>query len=165
MPWHLPSDLKNFKKVTMGKPIIMGRRTYELLGRALPGRSNIVVSRENGISDPDVFVAPDKPAAMKIAEHEANRLGVNEIIVIGGEAVFALFEAEVQRVYMTEIDAEVPGDAFFRSTFNEWSVTNVRRVEQGAEGDQYSFTISQLDRRSGVRLKKERNDTRCLAVA
>lgn len=164
MPWHLPTDLKNFKRITLGKPIIMGRRTFDSLGCALPGRPNIVVSREGGILAPGVMVAKDKATAMRFAELEAVRLGVDEVVVIGGEAIFALFEREVQRVYLTEIDADIDGDTYFKSEFEDWHVSNTRKVQKGKDGDEYAFEIRQFDRPLAGNLSTM-TAPRCLAVA
>ncbi|MEZ5898189.1 MAG: dihydrofolate reductase [Hyphomicrobiaceae bacterium] len=153
MPWHLPSDLRNFKKITLGKPVIMGRKTFESIGRALPGRPNIVVSRENGISAQDVFVAGTKSAAMEFAERECRRLGVDEIMIIGGQAVFDLFKNEVSRVYLTEIDATIEGDAFFDASFDGWTEVASFEVPKGLFGDEYSFSFTKLDRNPALQKK------------
>jgi dihydrofolate reductase len=107
LPWHLSDDLKRFKALTMGKPIVMGRKTYESIGRPLPGRQNIVITTQTGFSAPgcDVVASPD--AAIAIAGDAA------EIMVIGGGEIYRLFLPLAERVYLTRVHVDVEGDAFF----------------------------------------------------
>jgi dihydrofolate reductase len=139
LPWHLPTDLRKFRDITMGKPLIMGRRTFESIGRALPGRSTIVVSRENGVHAEGVQVARTKEDAQRFAEQEAVRRGVTEVMVIGGAEIFQLFKDEVDTVYLTEIDAEVEGDAYFRDDFSSWNVVERQAFAKEKSGDQFSY--------------------------
>lgn len=142
LPWRLPSDLRKFKELTWGRPVIMGRRTFESLGRALPGRPNIVVSRENGIHGQNVIVVNDKRDAIKRAQEEADRLGATEIMVIGGAEIFELFEAEVSKVYLTEVDTVISNaDAFFRRDFSDWRVSS-RETVSGRPGDEFSYSLT-----------------------
>lgn len=105
LPWHVPSDLKHFKAVTLGKPIIMGRKTWESLPRKpLPGRINIVLTREAGFVAQGALVAKDVPSALALAGP------VDEICVIGGAEVFKTFLASTQKIYLTRILAMVEGD-------------------------------------------------------
>lgn len=145
LPWRLPSDLKRFRSVTWGKPIIMGRRTYQSIGRALPGRENIVVSKENGIHDPRVVVAKTKDEAKRLAEAAAQKLKTDEVMIIGGAEIFELFRDDVSRVYLTEIDTTVPsGDAFFRMDFRGWKLVAEEFVSRGEE-DEFDFVVKTLD--------------------
>jgi dihydrofolate reductase len=107
LPWRLPADLAHFKRVTMGHPVIMGRRTYESIGKALPGRNNIVVSRNRSYEAPGCTVVPSLEAAWEAAGN------VSEAFVIGGTSLFreALPAADV--VYLTEVESDVPGDTYF----------------------------------------------------
>lgn len=107
IPWHLPADMKFFKETTMGKPIIMGRKTYDSLGRALPGRRNIVMSRNQEFEAKGCMVVASLQEAMNAVE------GVREIMVIGGEELYRLFLPYAKRIYLTEIEAEFVGDSFF----------------------------------------------------
>jgi dihydrofolate reductase len=109
MPWHLPADLKHFKNVTWGLPIIMGRKTFESLGRPLPGRQNIVITRHSSLEAPGVIVVNDPEQALA----EARKFGVNEVCVIGGGEIYKLFFARANRIYFTRIEADFEGDTSF----------------------------------------------------
>lgn len=107
MPWHLPADLAYFKKTTLGKPIVMGRKTYQSIGRPLPGRKNIVISRDENFTAPGVEVVTSVEAALALViEHE-------EVMVIGGGAIYQHCLASAQRLYITHIDADIEGDTYF----------------------------------------------------
>ena len=107
LPWRLPADLKRFKAITMGKPIVMGRLTWESIGRALPGRHNIVISRQSGFAAEGCTVAGSPEAAIEAAGD------VPEIMVIGGGHIYTQFLPLADRIYLTRVHAEVEGDAFF----------------------------------------------------
>jgi dihydrofolate reductase len=107
MPWHLPADLAHFKRITLGHPVIMGRRTRESIGRALPGRRNIVVSRTTG------FVAPGAEVVATLDDAWRAVAGSDEAFVIGGAQLYAAALPAADRIYLTEIDAEIPGDTTF----------------------------------------------------
>lgn len=107
LPWHLPEDLKHFKKVTMGKPVIMGRKTFESIGRILPGRKNIIISRQRDLKIEGVEVASSLGDAIKLC------VGVEEAFVIGGAQIYLEALPRVTRLYITEIDKEFLGDAKF----------------------------------------------------
>ncbi len=106
LPWHLPDDLAWFRGVTMGHPVLMGRRTWEAIGRPLPGRRNLVLSRSAGFHPAGGEVLRDASEAASIAAGE-------ELFVIGGADLFAQFLPMADRLYITHIEAEVPGDRFF----------------------------------------------------
>ena len=112
LPWNLPSDLKKFKEITDNKPIIMGRKTWDSIGRPLPNRDNIIVSRninleiEGGI----ICLSPDK--AISIAKIKANERGCEEIMVIGGGYIYQEFMSVADKLYITEVDLEIEGDAY-----------------------------------------------------
>lgn len=115
LPWHLPADLQYFKRVTMGKPIIMGRKTYESIGRPLPGRLNIVVSRQLSWSATGVEVVSSLAAAVALAEqHEAA-----EVMLIGGAQMYKAGLELADTLYLTKVDVEVDGDAFFPPIDNQ----------------------------------------------
>ena len=117
MPWHLPADLSHFKTLTTGKPIVMGRKTYESLGRPLPNRRNIVLSRQRDLSIAGVEVFADLPSVLTELNQET------EIMIIGGAIVYQEALALAQHLYLTQIDLEVHGDAFFpRWEEAEWSL-------------------------------------------
>lgn len=115
MPWHLPGELQYFKSLTMGKPIVMGRKTFESIGRPLPGRHNIVISRSADNLPAEVTVVPSPEAAIKAAQlraEEENRQ-VEELMVIGGGQIYAAFLPIATRLYLTHIDLTVDGDTWF----------------------------------------------------
>ncbi|MBS0365040.1 MAG: type 3 dihydrofolate reductase [Proteobacteria bacterium] len=107
LPWHLPGDLQRFKTVTLGKPILMGRRTYESIGRALPGRRNLVLTRDARWSAPGVIVVHCMEEALRAASDAA------ELVVIGGTELFRQVLPYAQRMYLTHVHADVPGDTYF----------------------------------------------------
>jgi dihydrofolate reductase len=146
LPWRLPSDLRKFKAITFGKPLIMGRRTFESIGKALPGRTNIVISRENGVHSDDVHVFRNKEDAKAFADGEAARLGVSEVMVIGGAEIFQLFKEEVETIYLTEVDAVVEGDAFFKDDFSGWTRVHHQRFAKEHFGDQYDYDFFEYRR-------------------
>ncbi|MCR6652820.1 MAG: dihydrofolate reductase [Cellvibrionaceae bacterium] len=122
LPWHLPRDLAHFKAVTMGHPIIMGRKTFDSIGRPLPGRSNIVVSRRAGWLSEGVTVVNSLEAAIDCAAEIARRVDKKEIMLIGGASLYQQALPLAQRLYLTEVHADIPGDAFFPPiTPGEWS--------------------------------------------
>lgn len=141
MPWHLPGDLAWFKRNTLNKPVIMGRKTFESIGRPLPGRLNIVISSKPGDHEGVTWVT-SVDAALAAAS------GVEEVMVMGGGRVYEQFLPKANRLYLTHIDAEVEGDTHFpdyepddwESTFSEFHDAD----EQNSHG--YCFEI--LDRRA-----------------
>jgi dihydrofolate reductase len=110
MPWRLKSDLQRFKALTLDKPVIMGRKTFASIGRPLPGRTNIVVTRDPGFAAPGVVVAPSLEAAHAIALGDALRRGATEIAVIGGADIFAQWMDRADRLEITEVHATPVGD-------------------------------------------------------
>lgn len=113
MPWRLPTDLKHFKALTLGKPVVMGRKTFESLGRPLPGRANIVVSRQADYAPDGVDVAPDLDTALTLAAERARAALVTEICVIGGGTIYAQALAKADRIELTRVEAEIEGDTVF----------------------------------------------------
>lgn len=118
MPWHLPADLAYFKKVTLGKPIIMGRKTYESIGRALPGRRNIVISRDEhyqpqGKGSEDVDVVTSVEQALALVNDSKENEVINEVMVIGGGAIYQHCLPSADRLYITHIKACIDGDTQF----------------------------------------------------
>lgn len=107
MPWHLPADLAYFKQTTLGKPIIMGRKTYDSIGRPLPGRKNIVISRDTALTIEGVEVVQSVEQALALVQD------VEEIMVIGGGAIYAHCMPKADRLYITHIDADIDGDTQF----------------------------------------------------
>ena len=146
LPWRIPSDLKRFKAVTLGKPVVMGRKTWESLPRKpLPGRPNIVVSRTLAETD-GVTVCTGVDAALDAAEIAARQAGVDEICLIGGARLYADLLDRTDRLYLTEIDLEPDGDAVFPNLdADEWREVKAERV-QAQPGDEAGFTARILDR-------------------
>ncbi len=113
MPWRLTSDLKRFKALTMGKPIVMGRKTFQSIGRALPGRLNIVITRDADFSAEGVTVVSSLEAALRVAGEAAGDAEESEIMVIGGGEIYAQAMAQARTLYVTEVQASPDGDARF----------------------------------------------------
>lgn len=113
LPWHLPEDLKFFKRTTLGKPIIMGRKTFDSIGRPLPERTNIVITRNSDWQHDGVVVVNTLESAIKAAENACQYGGVEEAVVIGGEQIYCLALPYVDRLYITRVKAIIDGDAFF----------------------------------------------------
>ena len=114
LPWTMPGDLARFRALTMGTPMIMGRRTFESIGRALPGRESIVVSRDPTSPVPrGVFRAPDPERALALAEEHAPAMGAHAISLIGGASLFAALMPRVTRLHVTIIDLAPEADTFF----------------------------------------------------
>ncbi|PVZ15499.1 MULTISPECIES: dihydrofolate reductase [unclassified Pseudomonas] len=113
MPWHLPGDFKYFKATTLGKPIIMGRKTWDSLGRPLPGRLNLVVSRQPGLVLEGAEVFGSLPAAIERAEAWAREQGASEVMLIGGAQLYALGLPHADRLYLTRVELAPQGDAWF----------------------------------------------------
>jgi len=140
LPWHLPADLKHFKEVTMGKPILMGRKTFASIGRALPGRVNIVLTRDTHWSVDGVAVVHSVPEALEVCRDAP------ELAVIGGAEVFQLLLASATRIHLTRIQADVPGDARFpRVDWSHWKELDSRRL-RADERNAYDMTFSTLQR-------------------
>jgi dihydrofolate reductase len=135
LPWHFPEELKYFRKVTLGKPVIMGRKTFESLGnRPLPDRKNIILSRDKNFSATDCIVVDSPEAAIKAVEKE------REIMVIGGAQVYQQFLPLATRLYLTIIHQEYVGDAYFPTVnWNEW--------ESIAEDPRDEYTIKIFDKK------------------
>jgi dihydrofolate reductase len=145
LPWKVSADLKNFKAVTMGKPLIMGRRTWDSLPRKpLPGRLNIVVTRQQGFKAEGAVVAADVAHALKLASDGQPQ----EICVIGGAEVFRQTLPMATRVYLTLIEADVEGDVFFPTLpQSEWREIRSEH-HNAAPGDTAGFTFSVLERKA-----------------
>jgi len=113
LPWRLSGDLKRFKSVTMGKPIVMGRKTYESIGRPLPGRANIVMTRDSEFSAEGIDVVHDLASAVAAGGNAAKESDVDEIMVIGGANIYAATLSEADRLYVTEVHSVIEGDVLF----------------------------------------------------
>jgi dihydrofolate reductase len=147
LPWRLPTDLKRFRKTTMGKPIIMGRKTYVSIGKPLDGRDNIVVTRDRSFSAPGVHVAAGIAEAIALGRQLAVQRGTGEVVVIGGAEIFQATLAVADRVYLTLVRGCPPGDTYL-ATFDPaaWAETAREPMPQGAD-DQYPADFIVLDRK------------------
>jgi dihydrofolate reductase len=146
LPWHLPEDLRYFKRVTMGKPIIMGRKTWLSLGRPLPGRPNIVISRDPAFQAEGAQVVPSLEAAISRSEQICNACGADEAIIIGGAQIFAIAIGLADRLYITEIHAEVPGDTFFPVFDRQRWQESARDFFEATETNPYAYSFVVLDK-------------------
>jgi len=141
LPWHLPADLKRFKALTMGKPMIMGRKTFESLPGLLPGRRHIVLTRDAGWSAPGAEVAPTMVEALALAEEGA---GDGTVAVIGGAQIFRLFEPVADWIELTEVHAEPEGDVTMPAFGPDWR--EVAREEHAAQDGRPGFAFVTLKR-------------------
>ena len=141
LPWHLPADLKHFKVLTMGHHIVMGRKTYDSIGKPLPGRTSVVVTRNADYSMPGVIVANSLEAAISACGDD------EEIFVIGGAELYRQAIALADRIYLTEIDADIPGDAHFTELDRkQWQETG--RVSHAPdEKNVYRYNFVVYDRK------------------
>ena len=143
MPWHLPADLQWFKKTTMGSPILMGRKTYDSIGRPLPGRLNIVLSRNADLDIDGCTVVDSLEKAMEEASAVDNN---DEIFITGGAHLYNSLLSEVDRLYLTLIDADFEGDTFFPDyTQLDWK--EVDRIDNDADDNNpHPYSFITLDR-------------------
>jgi dihydrofolate reductase len=147
LPWRLKSDLAIFRAVTMGKPVIMGRKTWASLPKKpLVGRTNIVLSRDGSFEPKGAVVCEDFSEAVGIARDQAEEDGQSEVCVIGGASLFEVALTRARRLYLTEVDADVDGDVRL-SPIDESRWREVRREAYPAsEDDQHPFTFRVLER-------------------
>jgi dihydrofolate reductase len=130
IPWRLPSDFAHFKRMTLGKPLIMGRHTFESIGRPLPGRTNIVVSRQAGYQPDGVIVISSLEAALDHAQTIARADRANEVMVGGGAQIYAQALGLADRLYITHVGLNPPGDAYFPRVMQEdWMDAGTIQVE------------------------------------
>jgi dihydrofolate reductase len=152
LPWHQSSDLKRFRALTLGKPVVMGRKTFEGLPRALDGRDNIVVTRDPDWSADDAIPAPSLEAAIAIATEYAGLRGVDEIMVIGGAEVYRAALPSADRIYLTRIHASPAGDAVFPDPDPPgWREISREALPRGSRDD-YAATICVFERTGGLEL-------------
>jgi dihydrofolate reductase len=143
LPWHLKDDLQNFKKLTMGHHILMGRKTYESIGKGLPGRVSLVISGRPQANLDNVFWFSSIFRAIKQAE----RNGETELFIIGGEQIFKYALSLVDRIYLTEVKGEVKGDVYFpQLSLKNWKKISEQHFSQNAEND-HDFSLLVLDRK------------------
>jgi dihydrofolate reductase len=148
LPWRIATDMAHFKALTMGKPVIMGRKTWDSFPRRpLPGRTNIVLSRDGSFEPKNAVRCEDFSEAVQIAREQALEDGASEVCVIGGEALFALALPRAGRIYLTEVEADVAGDVIF-PPFDESAWIEVsREAHLAVDGDEHPFVFRTLERR------------------
>ncbi|MDO8663439.1 MAG: dihydrofolate reductase [Candidatus Wildermuthbacteria bacterium] len=134
LPWDLPEDLEHFKKMTLGKPVIMGQRTFESIGKVLPGRTNIILTKDDNFNQTGCLVAHSLEEALSLAKD------AKEVMICGGSSVYRQFLPLADRMYLTMVEGDYQGDAFFPEF--DWS--DWQEVER-ENHDKYSFIT--LDRK------------------
>jgi dihydrofolate reductase len=140
LPWRLPEDLRHFKAVTMGKPVLMGRKTFESIGKPLPGRTNLVLTRDGD------WAAAGTVVVHSIDEALARSGSANELACIGGAEIFQLLLPMATRIYLTRIDADIPGDTLFpKLDDSQWVELDSRRLAAD-ERNAYDMTFVTLER-------------------
>jgi dihydrofolate reductase len=143
LPWRLSSDLKRFRELTMGHHIIVGRKTFESIGNALPGRQMIVVTRDKSLKPDGCFVARSVDAALALAQER----GETEVFVCGGAEIYSQTLDLADRLYLTQVHAEVDADTFFPEwTQDDWTETQ-SAFQPADEKNQYPFTFKLLERK------------------
>ncbi len=146
LPWRLKSDLQHFKRLTLNRPVIMGRKTYESIGKALKDRTNIVLTRDLALKAPDAVLATSMDAAWAYAISDANKRGVGEIMVIGGSDVFEAAMGAADRLEITLVHLSPQGDAFFPDIdMRQWREIKRERRAHGPQ-DEADFTILTYER-------------------
>lgn len=136
LPWHIPEDLAYFKKMTMGKAMVMGRKTYESIGKPLPGRLNIVVTRNKDFSAEGVVVVHDLHEAIEQAKEYHD-----EVMIIGGSEIFRLTLGMADRLYITFIQQAFSGNTYFPAYSDDWKLISTSEEKKSKEGTPFSFLI------------------------
>jgi dihydrofolate reductase len=141
LPWRLKSDMQHFRALTLGHPVLMGRKTFQSVGQRLPGRTNIVISRDSAFSAPGVLVASSLDAALEAARGDALRRGVDAVMVIGGADIYAQTMPLASRLEITRVHANTQGDALFPPiAAMEWREVARHDRSAGPE-DEAAFTV------------------------
>jgi dihydrofolate reductase len=146
LPWRIRSDLKFFKSVTLNKPVVMGRKTYRSIGKPLPGRTNIVITRQQDFAAPGILVAPGIDQALSAARGDALRRGADAIAVIGGTEIFAQTLPLADRLILTLVHANPPGDTYFPPVDPAVWREAERLPQPKGPDDEYGFTIVNYER-------------------
>lgn len=146
LPWHLPKDLQYFKQTTMGKPVIMGRKTFDSIGRPLPGRANIVVTRQPDYQAEGIHVVNSLEQGLALAQQLAAEKSLDEVMVIGGAELYRQSLPTIERVYLTKVHADVEGDAFFPSLDDAWQCVSEER-HSACERNPYDYSFCVYERR------------------
>lgn len=147
LPWRLSSDMRYFRRITMGKPVLMGRRTFKSLPRVLDGRVNVVLTRDRGFVAPGAVMAHSLEEGLAAARASAERTGAAEIMVIGGEDVFREVLPQTDRIYLTEVHASPDADTWFPALdMSEWREVS-REAHAPGPKDDHAFSLVVLDRK------------------
>ncbi len=146
LPWRLKSDMAHFRALTMGKPVVMGRKTYQSIGKPLPGRTTIVVSRDHSFAAPGVLVAPSLDTALTAARGDALRRGAAAIIVAGGAEIYGQAMARATRLALTQVHMRVEGDACFPSIDAALWREVSRLAHTAGPGDDAAFAVADYER-------------------
>jgi dihydrofolate reductase len=147
LPWHLKSDLQHFRRLTMNRPVIMGRKTHESIGKLLPGRTNIVLTRDLALVARGAVLATSLDAALGFARTDAAKRGVDEIMVIGGSDIFAATMPMAERLEITHVHLAPEGDAYFPEIDPEVWEEVAREDHSAGPDDDAGFTVSTYTRR------------------
>lgn len=150
LPWYLPEDLRYFKRITQGKPIVMGRKTFESIGKPLPGRTNIVLTQDKTYQQSGVKIVHSLQEALDLAEQQSIIDDSDEVLIIGGAEIYRLAMSKVERIYLTQVHANIDGDAFFpQFNADDWSeVFREDFVAKDPNPFDYSFIV--LDRKDSL---------------
>jgi dihydrofolate reductase len=143
LPWRLPSDLRRFRAITLGHPVVMGRKTYDAIGKPLPGRTNIVVTRDTAFAARGVISAPSLEAALTVARGDAYRRGVCRIMIIGGADLYSQTIGHARRLEITRVHARPAGDSTFPAIDPaQWRETERCEYPAGPDDDAAFTTLS-----------------------
>ncbi len=146
LPWHLPEDLKYFKRMTSGKAIIMGRKTYESIGKPLPNRTNIVISRNPDFTAEGIKVVSNLKEAIAFAEDVNFVNAMDEVMIIGGAMIYEAALPLADRLYLTHVHANVEGDAYFpECDLNQWTEKG-RELFKANESNPYDYSFVVYDK-------------------
>ena len=146
IPWRISTDMRRFRSLTMGKPIIMGRKQYDTVGKLLEGRDNIVVTRNSNFAAAGIHAVATMEAALELADALARQRGVDEIMVIGGAQIYALALSKADRIYLSRVDADVDGDVRFDlGDLQGWQVVSKEEIPESPK-DQFGHTFCVLTR-------------------
>ncbi len=141
LPWHLSEDLKRFKSITMGKPIIMGRTTYDSIGKPLPGRENIILTRQSNFFEEGVTITHSVDQALKYTRMS------EEVMIIGGGEIYKEFITKANKLYITHVDLHIDGDAFFpKIDYSDWQLMSREDFPVNKDRD-IGFCFKVLERR------------------
>lgn len=146
LPWKISSDLKYFKATTMGKPIIMGRKTFQSIGRPLPGRTNIVITRDTSYAPEGVIIAHTLDMALDVATGIAQSKALDEVMVIGGAEIYTLCLPAADKLYLTRVHGRVEGDAYFPDLEDKDWIEHSSERHAAGEKDSHDYSLIVLDR-------------------